>query len=210
MKHDLVLVSLYTKDKKRLFIPSIKLKEYEEKTLVATFRTKNNRMGYKSYYLEKTYPELDLSLKFSGNIFLAKNNRIKESYIKVSLSEEEIIQFIKTFGILDLKSMKDEDFKAYLSFASNYYKILVKEGAVLPIIKEKDGKLQVYYVEEKLDDGMICVPLSYEPDFGLKLKSFEREFLPYEVYITDIFYCELQEKRIKEMLEDTSLKLKWQ
>lgn len=210
MKYNLVFVSIFTKTKRRIFVPAIKLEEYGEKTLVATFKTNTKKIGYNNYYISrKDHAELELLLRFSGNIFLAKNNRVKESYLNISLSEEEIEKFIKTLGLLDLKTMNDEDFEAFITFASHYYKNLVKEGAVLPILKERNTSLQTFYVEEKMEDGMICVPLSYEPEIGLKLKSFERVFVPYKVYITDIFYCELQKRRINEMLENNSLKLKW-
>lgn len=208
MPKKIIFVSVFTKDKKRIFVPAIKLVEYKDKTLVATFKTNTKNKCYRDYYISrKEYTELNLSLRFSGNIFLAKNNRIKE-FTNIFLSEKEIYNFIRTLGLLDLKAMNDEDFESFITFASYYYKNLVKEGAVVPIIKERNSRLQTFYIEEKVEDGMICLPLSYEPDFGLKLKSFERVFVPYKVYITDIFYCELQKKKINEMLENNSLKLK--
>jgi len=208
MKYKLVSVCL-TDENNNYFMPAIVLEEYNEKLLLAIFKEYCFN-EYNVYVLRKSmHPQLSISLEFNGNIFLTDKTKVRESFFKIKLTESDMKMFIKTLGLLDMSRMTIEEFQAFTAFISKYNEILVKEGSVIPVIKDLSGKLHTYYVEEKTDQGLICIPLSYEPNTGLKIKSFEREFISYEVYVTGVYYTSLQEQRIKEMLESNSLKLKW-
>ncbi len=210
MKYNFVFVEILTKKNEIKFIPAIKLKEYENQTLVATFKhshTPNNY--YNTYKLSKEkHPKLSFTLEFNGIILLVNKDKVMKSNLGISFTEEDMQRFLNNLGLLDLKAMKEEEFKAFTDFASKYNKNIVKKGAVIPIIKDISGVLYTYYIEEILEDGLICVPISYNAQTGLKVKSYEREFISYNVYITGVYYLELQEKKIKEMLGESSLKLK--
>ncbi len=181
------------------------LDDIEDKILVATFTHAKEGILEDNFTLKLSQnEELFGDMRFENMIYLIpKSNIVKYSLDKLPF--DLMNAFMKKLRVNRLNNMKTEDYLALLEVFTKFNKKLIRPGSV--IITLNEGIYKTYFIDKIVDDEIVAYPLIYKNDEGLSLQSFESEVISLRQFLIDTSYFEEQEERIRNVIEDHTLKL---